>query len=360
MAGLARKARWIAASSLRETPLSGAARRLRNGAESLASLRAPLLRGRRRGGAIVMYHGVTPEHVDPLVESAHVPADLFRREIRHLVRSYRVVPLAELVDRLESDKPVPRDWVALSFDDGFRNNLTCAHEILRSEGNLPWSLFVITDLIGTRATFLTTLLLMTVLHGGASRLRVPAQGGEWVWRELRSRRRRANCFWELLPVLKALPEDERHAAAEQVFAQLGEGEVEAVRSRFPSFDWLSWDEVRELHRDGVDIGGHTCTHAYLRADLGEERIEREILGCRERLEKELGTAPLHFCYPNGQPLDMCEASARTLRASGFRCALTTIRGTVQVGDDPFALRRLTGCVDRMGRFRLANATGWGR
>jgi len=303
-----------------------------------------------------MYHGVAPQLTDPLVENAHISAALFRRQIRHLKRHYRVVSLAELRDRLDGGQPVPDDWAVLTFDDGFRNNLHCAWEIVRAEG-LPMSVFVVTDVIGTRTTLLTSLVLMAVTGCAATTLRVPRPGGEWASRAVGSRRQRANAYWELLPVLKAMDAVEKGRVFEEFFAQLGEGELDEIRARYPSYDWLDWDEVRELHREGVDIGSHTRTHTYMRDELGRDRLRDEIEGSRKRMEAELGAAPDHFAYPNGSPADFSALTREVVQAAGYRCALTTVRGPVIPGDDPYELRRLGNIVHSMARFRTANATG---
>jgi peptidoglycan/xylan/chitin deacetylase (PgdA/CDA1 family) len=346
------------ADLLRETPFAGAAWSARDAVEGLAARAAErFLRHRRRGAAVIMYHGVTPEVVDPLVEGMHISARLFREQIRYLRRHYQIVPLARLLEPLARGERIPDDWAVLTFDDGFRNNLTCARAILREEGNLPMSVFVATDFIGAGTLSWTSRVLMATLHGSVSQLRIPDAEGGWSVRRARSRRERANLFWEMLPLLKSLAADRRGVVLEELFSQFPGGEIDTIRARFPSFDFLGWDEVRALHRDGVDIGSHSRSHAFLRAELGRASLEDEIRGSRTRLEQELGEATLHFAYPNGTRADFCDLSGELVRTAGYRCALTTVPGTVVGGDDPFTLRRLSGCIGTLPRFRIANATG---
>lgn len=346
------------ANLLRETRVAGFVWSARDAAEGLVASAAERFGSHgRRGAAVLMYHGVAPELADPLVESMHISARLFRAQIRYLRDRYRIVPLGDVVERLATRKEVPDDWAVLTFDDGYRNNLTCARQILREEGGLPMSVFITTDFIGTSTTSWTSRVMMATLHGSAAELRVPDGGGGWRVSRARSRRQRANLYWETLPYLKSLEEAQRRLVLEEFYAQFRAGELDEIRTRFPSFDFLSWDDVRELSRDGVDIGSHSRTHAYLRAELGRARLEDEILGSRARIERELGAAPPHFAYPNGTRADFCALSGELVRQAGYRCALTTVRGTVADGDDPFELHRLTGCIDTMPRFRLANLTG---
>jgi peptidoglycan/xylan/chitin deacetylase (PgdA/CDA1 family) len=352
------RARTAAASSLRETAVSKVIVGAKNQLENVQSLfTASRLRSRRCGPGVLLYHGVVPKVSDPFVEGAHIEAELFRTQIRHLRRHYRVVSLAKIVDRLKSDQPLPNDWVALTFDDGYRNNLHCARQILHEEGDLPMSVFVITDFMGGNYTHPTVMIKMLLLHLRASRFRVPLMDGSWANRVMSSRRRRANVFWEVHRTLRALSPDEQQEALSVFVDQLGDGEADEIRARFSSFDWLDWDEIRELRADGVEIGSHTRTHPAMRAELGAERLQAEIEASRDRISTEVGVAPRSFAYPYGSKADVSDLAIRLLGEAGYQCALTTIPGTVQGESRVFELPRLAGCVQSMGQFRRANASG---
>lgn len=71
-------------------------------------------------------------------------------------------------------------------------------------------------------------------------------------------------------------------------------------ARIEGADYLTWNEVRELHAHGIRFGSHTVTHPDLRS-LGPDQIEYE-LGCsRENIEQEIGAAVQEFCYPHAFP-----------------------------------------------------------
>src|SRR5690242_4553527 len=74
---------------------------------------------RPKGTAIVMYHSVTNDHV--FWDNVVAPK-LFEHQIAYLSRHYEIVPLSRLVERLRAGQPVPKKWVVLTFDDGYRDN----------------------------------------------------------------------------------------------------------------------------------------------------------------------------------------------------------------------------------------------
>lgn len=93
------------------------------------------------GASILMYHSVGGN-------GAHftVAPDAFERQMRYLARTRAVVPLPELADRLRKGESVA-GCVALTFDDGYRDNLENALPILEKY-NLPATIFVITGRLG--------------------------------------------------------------------------------------------------------------------------------------------------------------------------------------------------------------------
>jgi peptidoglycan/xylan/chitin deacetylase (PgdA/CDA1 family) len=112
---------------------------------------------------------------------------------------------------------------------------------------------------------------------------------------------------------KALPFAMRCDAIAALEAALGGDQV-------PDFAALmSWEQVRELHRAGHEIGSQALMHAQL-TELPDERLNEEVEGSRSVLSELLGAAVPSFCYPNGS------YDARVLgavRAAGYECAVTT-------------------------------------
>lgn len=99
---------------------------------------------------------------------------------------------------------------------------------------------------------------------------------------------------------------------------------------------ISWDDARQLHRDGLELGAHTQTHPLL-PDLPPERVEAEVAGSRGDLELELGEQAEAFAYPYGR---WDERTAQTVASAGFVCALTARTGRNCAGTPPHALRRI--------------------
>jgi len=64
-------------------------------------------------------------------------------------------------------------------------------------------------------------------------------------------------------------------------------------------NYMTWDQIRELHNAGVTIGNHSVTHPHL-PDRDMAVVRREIVNAQTRLTEELGVAPTLFAYPFGE------------------------------------------------------------
>jgi peptidoglycan/xylan/chitin deacetylase (PgdA/CDA1 family) len=67
----------------------------------------------------------------------------------------------------------------------------------------------------------------------------------------------------------------------------------------PTFAMMSWEQIQQLDRSGIEIGSHTLTHPRLGL-LTDYQKEVEIRSSKEILEERLGHPVESFAYPYGQ------------------------------------------------------------
>ena len=100
--------------------------------------------------------------------------------------------------------------------------------------------------------------------------------------------------------------------------------------------FMSWDQVRDLHRFGVSVGSHTMHHTYLPL-VTNEQARLEVLESKQMLDQQLGRPIRWLSYPiGGYTPDIQEFAI----AAGYEAAFTTNRGFSKRSDDLFALRRI--------------------
>jgi len=93
---------------------------------------------------ILYYHSVNPseDHISCLAP------ERFAAQMRYLAdKGYRVMTLEEVPAYLHAGKPFPPKSVALTFDDGFKDNYTYAYPVLVKLG-FPATIFLVAEYVG--------------------------------------------------------------------------------------------------------------------------------------------------------------------------------------------------------------------
>jgi peptidoglycan/xylan/chitin deacetylase (PgdA/CDA1 family) len=120
------------------------------------------------------------------------------------------------------------------------------------------------------------------------------------------------------------------------------GLTKATRIRAGLKEFMTWDEVREVHAHGMQIGSHTVSHPELYT-MTAPAIEQELRNSKREIEEHLGSGVDSFAYPFAFP-EQDKRFIRMLRSllqnHGYTNGVSTIIGTAQPGDDPFFLPRI--------------------
>lgn len=261
----------------------------------------------RRGVRVLVYHGVVERRVDPRVEESFHLLDNFREHIRVLKRC-RVVGL----DEIDRSSRFPQ--VAITFDDGFANNLLAAE--LLAEAKLPATFFVTTGNVGGPPIWPT--LLRLVLARSSAAVDDAA-------------------FAETRAALKRLPSAERIAQWNALLARLRPGELDELLAQWASIAMMTWDDVAALARGGFTIGSHGRVHElHHTAQPASVRAE-ELAASKGDLERALGTPCTSFAYPNGT---YHGGSPGELRAAGYARAFTMVSHAAGPDENVMLLPRI--------------------
>jgi sugar transferase (PEP-CTERM/EpsH1 system associated) len=297
---------------------------------------------------ILMYHRVLPvrEALEYAVPAMTMGRDAFEAQMAHLARHYDVMGLSEATRALERGR-VPRRAVAVTFDDGYRDTYEHAWPILRNYG-IPAALFVVTGAVDRQVR-----PWWDVVADALSRL-CPDPGSliergllpGWLTRRLDGPGRDDGCGRLVPEVIHHLNQVGR-AERDHVVRVLQDSAAEPPGAHADLM--LSWDQVREMHRGGMEFGAHTVTHAFL-DELDETAVRQEVEGSVARLGAELAAPVSLFAYPRGR---VSAGVREVLARSGIRAAVTTRPGANGPGSDLLALNRLDA-----GYCRLA--TGFDR
>ncbi|MGH7390717.1 MAG: polysaccharide deacetylase family protein [Candidatus Rokuibacteriota bacterium] len=273
---------------------------------------------------ILCYHRVNDD-ADPFFPA--VPVGVFERHMAYVARTFRVMTVEAIVERVRRGS-VPRNTLAITFDDGYRDNLTHAAPILARHG-LPATIYLATGLIGTAEVAWFDRMAMAFKTTKAEAYVTP-------WREtlpLATSGDRLRALDRMLGYFKRLPDDDMRRSVDGLLRALAVTDQKCFKNLM-----LTWDDVHALTGLGFAVGAHTVNHPIL-ARVPARRAWTEIFGSRTMIESALGRAPKAFAYPNGRPEDYTATVRDLVREAGFTSAVSTRFGLNDRDTSPYDLRR---------------------
>ncbi len=300
---------------------------------------------------VLMYHRVADPAIDPWklsVSPAH-----FEEQVEALRSCAAVVPLRRLLEG-SPGAGAARTAVAVTFDDGYVDNLQAAKPALEQAG-LPATVFVATGYVGGARQFwwdeLAGLLLMPGTLPPTLRLGIGGGTHQWtlgdaaVYGELDWQRHRAWRAPDDPPTARHLMFAElwrllQHAsrARQEYLLNVLWGWSGAAPPRRATDRAVTLDELHALAAGGlIEIGAHTVTHPILKG-LAEGVQRGELRESKARLETVLDRPVESFAYPYGTA---APNTVRLVAEAGFRCACTTAPGALAPDGDPFRVPRFT-------------------
>lgn len=289
------------------------------------------------GVRVLTYHGLVDAKTDAYLERNFHTIRQFREHLR-ILRRHRVVPPEQVID---AAKEASQLTVAITFDDGYRNNEIAAE--LLDAARLPWALYVSTGEVGGDSTIWTVRLGLLLLHGKAPS--VEAFDQKW---DLTDRNVRLASFGAVRRRAKQLGRPDRVALLDELVSQFEPGEEERLLTEFPSFNMLNWSDLRSLRDGGAAIGSHGVDHEIHHERQPDHVIEDELHLSQRAISENLGAPCTSLAYPNG---DFTDRSRRVAQELGYLTAFSTVDDTVHAGTDPLALPRLTARGDLTGFHR---------
>jgi peptidoglycan/xylan/chitin deacetylase (PgdA/CDA1 family) len=302
-----------------------------------AALRLVAPGGTRARLSILIFHRVLA-HPDPLLPGEPCVA-AFEALMRHVVATYRVLPLRAAVRALR-DGTLPPRAVAVTFDDGYADNLALAAPILQRLG-IPATVFVATGYLDG-GTMWNDRVIEALRATRQSALELEAAGIGRIALDTAAARRAA--IDRVLGALKYLPPAVREAHADDLLRRAGVAP--------PAHLMLTREAVPQLLQAGLDVGAHTVTHPILTA-VDRACAKAEIESSKRDLEALTGREIALFAYPNGKPgQDYGPEHVDLVRRAGFAAAVTTGWGTADRTSDPWQLPRFTPWTRQPLKFDL--------
>jgi peptidoglycan/xylan/chitin deacetylase (PgdA/CDA1 family) len=285
---------------------------------------------------ILIYHRVL-DQVDSL-RPGEMTAELFDLQMQTVARYFNPLSLKDGLSQLEAGTLPPRA-VAITFDDGYKDNLTTATPIL-NKYKLQATVFVATGFLNGGIMWNDAIVELIRQCDDVLDLSPYNLG----CLKTKSVSQKLSTIKYLIQTLKYCEPVLRDDMLDKIKSVVG--------IELPNNLMLTVSEVQKLSLAGIEIGAHTVNHPIL-SKLALRDAETEIIQSKLYLEGLLGKSVRYFAYPNGNPgIDYQLSHRNILRKTGFEAAFSTWWAAATNQMDKYQLPRFTPWDQSSLKFRL--------
>lgn len=284
----------------------------------------------RRALPVFMFHRVLPDQATCYDPEMNTPPEGMDQFLAWVKESFEVLPLDACLRVRVSGGKVRKPVCAITFDDGWQDNFEFAYPLLKKHG-VPATIFLASGFVGTRRRFWQERLWL-VLSSFDSRTDRESLAAK-LWRsvpwcppltasDLRFSRLKSLLMWQ------------NSCDAEHFVAQLEDlhpgNNLETGRA------FMNWQEIREMHANGVSVGSHTVNHVRL-TRAAPATAQLEIERSRSQLQDQFDVEITCFSYPWGSTVGYLR---NQVASAGYRFACVTGTTYQRAPEDPFLISRI--------------------
>ncbi len=295
---------------------------------------------------VLMYHRVIPDNIRSLSlshGSITLGVTAFKEQMKYVANHFMVLPIDEVCRHLCTGKAFPPKSVLVTFDDGWKDNYTHAMPVLK-ENKISALIFLSTGFIGNKKSFwqerMAHLMWQAAEHSKSNPNMIDALKSVFEGAQISplmetQGMNRRSLIWNLIQKVKSLEYTRIDEIIHQLESIIPVAAGAEADCKSGDGEFLSWEEVRQMHRDGIDFGSHGVNHLIL--DKKGVDVDYELAQSKIDIEARLGRPTLAFSYPNGNCNPMI---AEKVKSQGYDLAFGTEFGYNSTSSNRFVLKRI--------------------
>jgi len=286
--------------------------------------------------AIFLFHGVIKKQKDPVrnYTGKHIEVDLFTSCLKSLKKVGYPISMEEVLYISENNLSYPPNSFAITFDDGFENNISVAAPIL-IDLKIPATIYITSKFVDENEMSWIDKIEYVVQEAEPCKLSFDWAVNDFIINDKESK---INFIKEVRSYVKNTSSCNPNLFADKICSRFNRS------GKIISNDQLdlkmTWDDVINANQNEyLTIGGHSHTHPIL-SFLSSSELDYELDTSLNMLSEKAGIIPRHYSYPEG--LEHCFSNdvIKQLKIRGVKCCPTAIEGINNKNTNLFRLKRI--------------------
>ena len=275
-------------------------------------------------GSILFMHKVVKQQTSKLrihlMKANEIEAEFLEEMLVYLKEKYDIISLDEMCSRLKSKVKQKKKFIVITFDDGYKDNLTLAYPIFKKL-NIPFTIYV-TNCYPNKTAKLWWYMLEDILLENEN-IQFTHNNKSYKFKAKKKYQKDVS-FEEIRGVI-INASTEKQA---QLLAQL-EKSYDKNLEDYVFREALSWNEINTLSKDPlVNIGCHTKNHLALNKLTKDDQL-KEVLGSKSEIDRKIVINSRHFAYPFGTSNEVNDTEINNIKSTRcIKTATTTRMGNI--------------------------------
>jgi len=254
----------------------------------------------------------------------------FEKQLDYICKHYMPISFSDLNSDGTYCGEKHKPPIILTFDDGFRDNYETVYPLLKKY-KAKATFFIVTNVADRIEPLWFDFLAQQLLTCKSHSLKI----NDKTYNLGDNQEHRRSVLSELLLDLREISNQERL----DVLNSVSESK-EFINHKADYADYLSWDEIREMHIGGMEFGSHSKSHPIL-SQMHMREIITELCESKTRLEDELSDECISFSFPVGGFEEYNGDALVALKDCGYKFSCTYEPGLNNLPiTDRYQLRRI--------------------
>lgn len=291
---------------------------------------------------ILLYHGVT-KHENFGIENhsaKHIDANDFVFQMKYIKKNLNILSMDEVAEIYNDNREIPKNSVAITFDDGFENNYTEAAPVL-DDLNIPATFYITSGIVNTNIMFWVDQIEDIINYSKIKEISLKLNKDHTF--PIIFKKDKLFALSSIKTYCKLASREEKDRVLSDLI-DIASYKPNAKNS--PNYNKITWCQLKNMNSNNLfTIGGHSLYHDILSSmDSGMMRMDIKL--SIKLLEYNLKNKIEHYSYPEGQMEHFNEEVVSCLKNNGIKISPSAIHGVNYLDNrDLFNLRRVMVGID---------------
>lgn len=269
----------------------------------------------------------TYHRVGTLSKVDAMPEELFEKQLIWIKRYFNPISLAEGVE-LQKRGCLPKRSVVITVDDGYEDIYNVIFPLLKKH-ELTATFFISTSGVN-KGSLWDDIIISAVLGVDITTEKLSFVNNTY---HISTYNQRLECIKSIISITKYKALEDREKLIQQLLIETGKTSAK--------HDFLSEQQIKLLHKEGMGIGAHTVNHPILTCE-SDLTAKEEMLQSKVILENIIGQQVDYLAYPNGKKgIDFTYTHEKFAKECGFKGAFSTDLGGINIVEEGlYSLKRL--------------------